>query len=151
MIQTLDNGDLTKAYEIVPVIKRAKAEFEKESALLNRFECLRNGEKYFENKLEELQDQVNQGLENIFMDWDEQKLESYLKFCYMSQTFYSSDTSLITRIPEIIKHSIKLTIKQVIELYVQNKTFAVRIFSSINNFYNLAIFNKRRTQSQRSN
>ena len=33
---------LTKAYEIVPIIKRAKVEFEKDSALINRFECLRN-------------------------------------------------------------------------------------------------------------
>ena len=127
IIATLDKGDLTQAYELIPTIRKLRTEFENEQALLAKFECLQNCENYFETKLEELRNTVYQGLDQVFVEWDEAKFQSYIRCLYMYQTFYPSDDSLTEQIPQILKKSVKLVRDQVIEIYATQKNATLTV------------------------
>jgi hypothetical protein len=83
VINALDNDEFTHAFEIIPIIKRAKSEFEKNTEMAGKFECLKNSQGYLDGKLELLALNVKKGLENIFAEWNETKFESLLKCYYM--------------------------------------------------------------------
>jgi len=125
IIATLDKGDLTQAYELIPTIRRLRTEFENEQALLAKFECLQNCENYFETKLEELKNSVYQGLDQVFVEWDEAKFQSYIRCLYMYQTYYPSDESLADQIPQILKKNVKLVRDNVIDIYTSQKTLTI--------------------------
>ena len=118
-VETVNKEDPKHLYEIIPLIKTAKAEFEKESAFLSRFDCLRNCEKYFDNKLADLKRTIRQGLTKLFVEWDESTFQAYMKCYYMLQFHYPAEPSLVDNIQKIVKASIKLTRKQAIEVFTQ--------------------------------
>eukprot|EP00330_Aristerostoma_sp_ATCC50986_P001466 CAMPEP_0114584152 /NCGR_PEP_ID=MMETSP0125-20121206/7873_1 /TAXON_ID=485358 ORGANISM="Aristerostoma sp., Strain ATCC 50986" /NCGR_SAMPLE_ID=MMETSP0125 /ASSEMBLY_ACC=CAM_ASM_000245 /LENGTH=104 /DNA_ID=CAMNT_0001778299 /DNA_START=479 /DNA_END=790 /DNA_ORIENTATION=+ len=66
VINALDGDDFTHAYEIIPIIKRAKSEFDRNNEVAENYECLRNANSYLDGKIESLSQNVRKGLENIF-------------------------------------------------------------------------------------
>ena len=140
IIATLDKGDLTQAYELIPTIRKVRTEFESEQALLAKFDCLQNCENYFETKLEELKNTVYQGLDQVFVEWDEAKFQSYIRCLYMYQTYYPSDETLSEQIPQILQKSIKLVRDKVIEMFVSQKSFLFTVFEGL--LRNLNLLNR---------
>lgn len=120
VINALDNDDFSHAYEIIPIIKRAKSEFDKNTNLAEQFECLKNSHQYLDTKLELLNQNIRKGLENIFTDWNEKKFESLLKCYYMLEQHYTSTPFLVNELETILKANVSTARKNAIKYFNKN-------------------------------
>lgn len=120
VINALDNDDFTHAHEIIPIIKRAKSEFDKNTALAEQFECLKNSHEYLDAKLEQLNQNIRKGLENIFTDWNEKKFESLLKCHYMLEANYTTTPFLYNELENIVKANVSVARKNAIKYFNKN-------------------------------
>lgn len=122
---------MTNAYQLIPSIQKIKQEFEKESSVLIKFDCLQNFEHYFDNRLEILKTDVRQGLEQIFIEFDEKKFRSYIICHYMFEIYSPCENSLTDEISDILRKSVKLAKHKVIETFIQSKIITVRKYVSL--------------------
>lgn len=125
VINTLDNEEFTNAYEIIPIIKNAKEEFEINAEVAKSFECLKNCEDYLDTKFDKLQAKVRNGLEVIFTEWNEKRFEAYLKYFFMTEKSYPTIPTLISVIDDILKSSVKLARDKAVSLYVYGTSLIV--------------------------
>lgn len=124
--QLFEKDDMTESYEVIPIIRKAKQEFEMNSALVSQFECLRNCERYLDTRFEDLKRKAHKGIENSILEWDEQKFGAYLKFWFMYELNNPSEKKLKTRLPVILKQSIKTARNKVIDIFYAQKNVSVR-------------------------
>jgi len=131
VINALDHEDFTNAYEIIPIIKNAKEEFETNADVARSFECLKNCEDYLDSKFDKLQAKVRTGIEVIFTDWNEKKFESYLKYYFMTEKCYPTIPTFLSQIEEILKTSVKVARDKAVSLYVYGTSLIVKQIEKI--------------------
>lgn len=117
-IKVIENEDPTNAYEIISLIKNAKAELEENSDITMPFESLRNCDRFLDFKFDNLVKNINHGLDNIFVEWDQTKFQSYLKCYYMLQHHYPSEYFLLEKIPTVVKKNIKYARSKALEAFL---------------------------------
>ena len=116
------------------MIKNAKAELEENSDMTMPFESLRNCDRYLDLKFENLVKNINQGFENIFVEWDQAKFQSYLKCYYMLQHHYPSEYSLLDKIPFIVKKNIKYARNKALEAFIPLEKSFDQVTIKLNSF-----------------
>lgn len=121
----MDNEEFSNAYEIIPIIKNAKEEFESNAEVARSFECLKNCEDYLDTKFDKLQIRVKHGLELIFSEWDEKKFEAYLKYFFMTEECYPTKPSLTGQLEEILKSSVKIGRDKAVSFYLYGTNLIV--------------------------
>ncbi len=149
VINALDHEDFTNAYEIIPIIKNAKEEFDKNADLAGSFECLRNCEDYLDSKFDKLQGKVRSGIAVIFTEWDENKFESYLKYFFVTEKCYPTIPTFLNQTEEILKNSVKIARDKAVSLYVYGTSLIV--FFSLKDFssYSLLASNEKQTKASK--
>lgn len=127
VINALDQEEFTNAYEIIPIIKNAKEEFEAYADTAQQFECLRNCEHYLDSKFDKLQQRVKNGVEVIFGEWNEKRFEAYLKYYFVTEKCYPTIKPLVQQFEDILKNSIKIARDKAVSLYLYGTSLIVRV------------------------
>lgn len=136
MINALDQEEFTNAYEIIPIIKNAKEEFEAYADTAQAFECLRNCEHYLDSKFDKLQMRVKNGTEVIFGEWNEKRFEAYLKYYFVTEKCYPTIPTLVSQIEDILKNSIKIARDKAVSLYLYGTSLIVSFLTQFPNVVN---------------